>query len=622
VPTLPTNAPTLQPSLRPSKTPTLKPSAKPTYIPTTAPTFTYMNVPSQLVPVGTPITIQILGSVFGLGGENGVNLEFDVLYSTPSILPTSQSTVSESVGTNTQYFSFRPVPVLPAESLDFSVSLASLAPGYTCYVNMAQQTVRYPEGDNGTLPSNIFSSDVLVFCTDSSVSVIQSGTSGILFPPSVSGLMPQILTPGTVENRMFSGTVGNAIANIIGAANETVQVTISYDANHNPIISIVLASGDMASSLCNFQGDVDVNVTIGGIEFTVRVVGFQNQVTDWALAQFSKVASFPLHIVVPVGVVVLAAIVALGIKLHRTYPNQKLKPFVSLFISAPGIVTNFMFLNYLYGLNRDLVSNSMCSVSMTVNPLSQQALSMFLAGCFCFFLNSLICILVTSRLLCHCWSASKHVLNQSSLDIKEQWKKHRLEEFKKKYKVAITVAVLLAAFSPSHVMILGSNLCERKVFRFVFPTRLLASLDLLELFPLFLVFIPFAALQLVASVHLSGWNKQVILCLVMTSIQALVSCLNIFFGFCNKKFNCVKRLTKAMKRCCKKYILKSKSRKRSNSLPSERVLTLQSGTLYKLNSILPLDQEQVDDEEDPLDSEFEELDEHSSASDNDEIEVP
>jgi hypothetical protein len=430
--------------------------------------------------------------------------------------------------------------------------------GYSCFLqgSSATQTIAYPvsistsSNNASTRSSLLFSSPVLLYCvsTVSASSPPQSGTAVISFFGANSTVLQSIMTPGSVENTVFTQNVANAIAVVAGLSNSSVLVYISFDANNNPQLDITFLpgpNGEVPSS-CGFSGNIQVPVSIYNVTITVFIGPFRSDLNSWLLSQVSSIAALPLYVTIPVAIAVSLLFLALLIIYHTRFPKTKMTPILGVFAGIPGFSTNILFLSYLNSARVSSPSaRTICApVMQTVNLVESISTILLCIGVFCLIACAVFGWIQSARLLlpsCHnkVVSTSFSAKDLISLSATQQF-----ETWKKRHNFAILFVIFLCGLSPSHLFILHSRLGGLDVFNCPFPRKMIRFVKLLSLVPLLLVYIPFAALQIASSVIISGWTSQVLASLIVTCVQIAFSLTTFFISYFMDRFSCTSKLCK------------------------------------------------------------------------------
>jgi hypothetical protein len=229
--------------------------------------------------------------------------------------------------------------------------------------------------------------------------------------------MGAAVTPGTPQNLQLLGGIADEMANLlrVSAGNFVVSLT---NTNGYYGISITLFPFDAAvedgngSPLCNFSGQVTLNITIKGVArtqnatiapnnfstaevsgisnntdsvtITVHIGTFRSSVADWALTVQRTLQYLPPKVLGPVVVILVLAIAVMYLSAMLLCPKVKFLPFFGLLLSIISVFTKIQFLIYLESIMlipQDYNYTQCGGLEFISNDHSSAFLAMLITGC-------------------------------------------------------------------------------------------------------------------------------------------------------------------------------------------------------------------------------------------------
>jgi hypothetical protein len=538
-----------------------------------------------LVEHGSPVSVQVLGSVRGFQGVANKRIDYNLMYT----IDGSSSSVGTSVntdGSSNFYFSFAPILLMQGKTLSFTVTIVSVVSDYTCYLNLDTQSISYPSSGFANVSSAIFSSVVLTTCAASGSGGItttpQSGVSSI----NTTGLNPESFVPGTTANIDFTSSVGNGISSYLGVSNNSILVDICFDAANRPQLCIVFLP-DAASStsganalVCSRAGQsITIPISVSSISrsnstnsstasnitylssastatsstipFFLILPEFNSPLSELASIGKKIILSIPTYGAVIIGVIFVIFVIILYLLFRRYTPNAKIRFIIMFFLNWLLVSADFSFLAFLNSSRKPLVDSLGCSQE---NPLASNALLLLLLGVVLTVVAAVFGWYVSFKLMWH--SCANHSLGYygASRDLMTgkpiSRSHHQFTRFKLKHKVAIAVVCLSCGLiGPSNVRFLASRFCGSAAFKCTFPKAVDSRIDIWDLILVLGYNLPFASLNIAASVQLHGWTWQIIASLVLQTIVILLKTVKLTYPVCVKHLECAKKL----KECHKKF---------------------------------------------------------------------
>ena len=559
-------SPTAPFSVAPIRTPS---TSKPTTVSTTYPSVILTSEPTITPtnsPTPAPIAVSLNVALYGVQ-ESGISFPLTLAYSASSSLYNSYSAIAHlslvSDGSNGPYVflgATTNVYLRYQESLTFSITLDFYPDGYTCYLNTysSSQSVSFA----APIPSPILLYCISTAAQAAGVTPPATGSADFTCGSSDgsnssdlnSTLCASIRAPGSIENQHFTAAVTTSISQTLGISNSSVSVIVSVDSNGNTQLLIVFAPTS-SPAVCSFRGNLTLAVNVAGTIITVRIGPYSSQLTGWVFAKVDSVIALPLYVSVPVGIVLVVFLLIAVCIFRRKFPYVKLIPVLSLLFSAAGFATNVLFVAYLNsvrlaGRSSSSAASAAClSTTTASSSLDVSATVMMGVAIFCLCVCAVFGWFSAARLLLPaCQSRSNFVYSSGDLvstgnSDHLSTKSYHFERWKKKHKCATYVVIFLCALSPKHMLILHSRFGGLRMFDCPFPKKAITYIQLWDLFPILMVYLPFTILQFASTLLLSGWTPQVTAYVTISCVQLAFNIATSTREYCKNRFACCKKLT-------------------------------------------------------------------------------